>query len=45
MPHAFWMVWEAKKRLSEAEGSKVPSCGVSFGGDSPVGYLKRNITP
>lgn len=44
VPQAFWMVWEAKKRFSAASKSKVPSLGLSVD-FSPVGYLKRNITP
>jgi hypothetical protein len=44
VPHAFCIVCDAKKRFSAASKSKVPSLGVEEG-FSPVGYLKRKITP
>jgi len=46
VPHAFWIVCAAKKRSSAAAKSKVPSWGESAGRFfSPVGYLKRKMTP
>lgn len=47
VPQAFWMTWFAKKIVSVAEWSNVPSLGLSvLGGEgSFVGYLKRKIRP
>jgi hypothetical protein len=44
VPQAFWMVCAAKKRSFAASWSYLPSLGVSPR-VSPVGYLKRKITP
>jgi hypothetical protein len=52
VPHAFWIVWAANQTGSVSEESeerevksKSPSRGLSFCGFSPVGYLKRKMTP
>src|SRR6266487_352483 len=46
VPHAFWIVWAAKKRpFSVASGSKVPSCGEDESRDCPLTHLKRKMTP
>lgn len=47
VPHAFWIVWAAKKSPSSSTAfvSYEPSCGVPlFSDDDPI-HLKRKITP
>lgn len=47
VPHAFWMVWLAKKRPSSstAVGRKVPSCGAEGVAELDPIYLNRKMTP